>query len=149
MKAKTRAVAIGALLSATMLAQPPFGGSPAASTDPTTAVANQVARLTKLLTLTTAQAAQATTIFTASITAVTPLQTTLETDRTALKAAVQSNATATIDSLSTTIGTLTGQILDIRSKADAAFYAILTSAQQTIFNASGDGGSGGHGGPHH
>jgi hypothetical protein len=151
MKTKTRAVAIGALLCTTMMAQPRFGefGSPAV-TDPATVVANQVARLTKLLTLTTAQAAQATTIFTNALSAVTPLKTSLSTDRTALKTAIQGNATTTIDTLSATIGSLTGQITAIQSKADAAFYASLTAAQQTILNASGGGlgDPGGHGGPH-
>jgi hypothetical protein len=49
---------------------------------------------------------------------------------------VKSNNTATIDPLTTTIGSLTGQILDIQNKADAAFYAILTADQQTALNQS-------------
>ena len=150
MKTNIRAVAMGALLCATMMAQSPFGVMTSASApDPATAVANQVARLTKLLTLTTDQAAQATTIFTNALTAVTPLDTSLDTDRTAMKAAVQSNSTATIESLAATIGTLTGQITAIQNKADAAFYAILNAAQQTILNSSGGfGGPGGPGGHH-
>ena len=146
MKTLSRAIAIGSLFAATMMAQRPFGaltsGTPP---DPATIVANQVNRLTSLLTLTSAQQAQATTIFTGVITAVTPIQTTLQTDRTSLQAAVQSNATSTIDSLASSIGTLSGQILDIQSKGDAAFYAILTTAQQTTLNSRG-GGFGGRGG---
>jgi len=119
-------------------------------------VANQVARLTNLLTLTTAQQAQATTIFTNALTAITPLQTSEATARQALPAAVKSNATSTIDTLSATIGSLSGQIIDIQNKADAAFYAILTSDQQSTLSQTnflnGPGGFGpgpgpGFGGP--
>ena len=114
------------------MAQRPFGVlTRAAVPDPATIVANQVARLTNLLTLTTAQQTQATTIFTDALTAITPLQTSEVTARQALPAAVKSNATATIDQLSTTIGSLEGQMMSIQNKADAAFYAILTADQQT------------------
>jgi Spy/CpxP family protein refolding chaperone len=94
--------------------------------------------------LTAAQAAQATSIFTAAQSASATLETTLDTDRTNLQAAVKSNTTATIDQLAAAIGTLDGQLLDIRSKADAAFYAILTAAQQTKLGTIG--GPGGFGG---
>jgi Spy/CpxP family protein refolding chaperone len=130
------------------MAQAPFGVMTAsAPPDPATIVANQVTRLTALLTLTTSQAAQATTVFTNAQTAITPLQTTLSGYWTSLQAAVKSNATATIDQLATSIGTTTGQITAIQNKADAAFYAILTTAQQTTLNSSGGfgGGPGGHG----
>jgi len=47
------------------------------------------------------------------------------------------------------IGLLTGQIQAIQSKANAAFYAILTADQQTKFDQIGFGGFGpGPGGPH-
>lgn len=146
MKTPLRMLAVGALVTATMMAQRPFGVLTSSTPpDPATVVANQVARLTQLLTLTTAQATQATTIFTNALTAVTPLQTTLNTDRTSLQAAIKTNSTATIDQLATSIGALTGQIIAIQNKADAAFYAILTTAQQTTLDSSG--GFGGRGGP--
>jgi hypothetical protein len=123
----------------------PFGDL-TSSTPPDTAtiVTNRVARLTKILTLTTAQAAQATTIFISSLNAITPLQTTLSTDRTSLAAAVKTNSISMIDQLSASIGSLNGQILDIQSKADAAFYAILDATQKTTLDAShtGRGGRG-------
>lgn len=106
------------------------------------AIARKVTFLTSLLTLTTAQAAQATTIFTNAGAAVTPIQTNLSAARTSLKAAVQSNNTAQIDQLSTQIGTFTGQITAAQSKAEAAFYAILTAEQRTRYDAVG-GGRGG------
>jgi hypothetical protein len=143
--------ATAVVLTGLVMAQRPFGVMTSSTPpDPATVVANQVSRLTSLLTLTTAQSAQATTIFTNALAAVTPLQTTLSGYRTSLQAAVKSNATATIDQLAASIGTTTGQITGIQNKADAAFYAILTADQQTILNASGGfgGGRGGPGGPH-
>jgi Spy/CpxP family protein refolding chaperone len=110
--------------------------------DPAAMVQNQVNRLTTLLGLTSAQASQALTIFTAAQTAITSLRTSLDTDRQSLQTAVQSNAAATIDQLSTSIGSVTGQITAIQSKADAAFYAILTADQQTKLNQLGPGGRG-------
>jgi Spy/CpxP family protein refolding chaperone len=108
-------------------------------------VANQVARLTSLLTLTTAQQTQATTIFTNAMNAVTPLQTTISTDRTSLQTAVKNNDSATIDQLASAIGTAQGQILSIQNKADAAFYAILTADQQTKLSQTHFLGGGGFG----
>jgi Spy/CpxP family protein refolding chaperone len=138
---------LAAFLVGTLVAQPPFGAlNSSTPPDPATIVANKVTHLTALLTLTTAQASQATTIFTNAQTAITPLQTTLSEDWTQLEAAVKSNSTSTIDQLATSIGTITAQITAIRSKADAAFYAILTTAQQTALDASRDGFEGGPGG---
>ena len=149
MKTRYRLI-VPALLAATALtAQSPFGRlTSRTAPDPATMIANQVDRLTKLLTLTTAQQTQATTIFTNSLNAVTPLETVLSTNHTALAAAVKSNATGTIDSLAASIGTTSGQILAIREKADAAFYAILTAEQKAILDArGGPGGGRGPGGP--
>ena len=152
MKKLCAVISLGVLSMATMMAQRPFGsrnngGQPP---DPATMVQHQVARLTALLNLTTAQASQATTIFTEAANQVTPLQSTLNTDRDSLHNAVKSNTTASIDQLSSSIGTLEGQILDIQSKADAAFYAILTADQQAKLNPFGGFGRGfgrGPGGP--
>jgi Spy/CpxP family protein refolding chaperone len=107
--------------------------------------ANLVARLTTLLTLTTAQQAQATTIFTDEQTAVTPIRTQIQTAHTSLAAAIKSNQTATIDTLSAQLGSYSGQMTDIQSKAQAAFYAILTADQQTKYDSLH--GAGGRGGP--
>jgi Spy/CpxP family protein refolding chaperone len=117
--------------------------------DPATIVQNQVSRLTTLLSLTTAQAAQATTIFTNAQTTITPLRTSLATDHDALQTAIKSNATSTIDTVAANIGLLTGQIQAIQGKANAAFYAILTADQQAKLDQIGFGGFGpGLGGPH-
>ncbi len=147
MKTILKSTALAALLSGAIMAQP-FGDLTAHTPpDPATMVANKVARLTSLLTLTTAQASQATTIFTNAQTAITPLQTSLSGYRTSLQAAVKTNSTAIIDQLSASIGTATGQISAIQNKADAAFYASLTTAQQTILSSSHGGFGAGHGGP--
>jgi Spy/CpxP family protein refolding chaperone len=144
MKNRTKLTLLAALVPAALLAQRPFGVLTSATPpDPATMVANQVAQLTSLLSLTSAQQAQATTIFTNAANAISPLQTTMRSDYTSLQTAVKSNATATIDQLSSAIGSLYGQIVDIQNRADAAFYAILTSAQQTTLgNTSFPGGPG-------
>jgi Spy/CpxP family protein refolding chaperone len=128
----TKLMLLAAVFTAALFAQHPFGALTSSTPpDPATIVANQVARLTSLLTLTTAQQSQATTIFTNALNAITPLQTTINTDYTSLQTAVKSNATATIDQLASAIGTAQGQIISIQNKADAAFYAILTADQQS------------------
>jgi hypothetical protein len=104
-----------------------------------------VAFLTALLTLTTAQAQQATTIFTNAAAAVTPIQTNLDAARTSLRAAVQANNTAQIDQLSTQTGTFSGQVTAAQSKAEAAFLALLTAEQRTRYDAVGGRGPGGRG----
>ena len=114
--------------------------------DPATAIARRVEFLTALLTLTTSQASQASTIFTNATAAITPLQTTLSTARESLQAAVKANNVSTIDQLSNQIGSVSGQITAAQSKAEAAFYALLTAEQKTRYDAVG-GGRGGHGGP--
>ena len=144
-----RTLAFGAIASA-LMAQGP-GPRALAARDPATAAQNQVSRLTTLLDLTTAQAAQATTIFTNAITSISSLQTTMNTDRQSLQTAITTNSTSVIDQVSANIGSLTGQITSIQSRADAAFYAILTSTQQAkvtqLGGIDGPGGFGGPGGP--
>jgi Spy/CpxP family protein refolding chaperone len=143
---KPRRLFITSLL---LIAAAPFAFGQTTHTPPTPAqmVANQVARLTKLLTLTTAQQAEATTIFTTEQSALAPISANLKTARTALKAAVQANESGTISAQASTIGALTTQEVQAQSTANAAFYAILTPAQQTIYNQRGAwGGGGGRGG---
>lgn len=141
-----RMLALSAL-AATLLAQRP-GPRAAPTLDPTTAAQNQVTRLTALLGLTSAQAAQATTIFTNSLTAVGPLQTTMRTNRQSLETAITTNALSVIEQVSANIGTLQGQITAIQSRANAAFYAILTPTQQAkVTQMGGLEGPVGAGGP--
>ena len=136
-------VALGALAGSAMAQRGPRGGAPP---DPAMMVQNQVAHLTALLSLTPAQVTQATTIFTNAMTASSSLQTTMDADRQSLESAISSNSTSVIDQVSQNIGAATGQLTAIRAKADAAFFAILTSAQKTtLTEAGGLGGPGGRG----
>jgi Spy/CpxP family protein refolding chaperone len=139
MKTLSRTIALAAVLAATVLAQRPFGVMTSATPpDPATIVAHKVDRLTKLLTLNASQVTQATTIFTNSLNSVTPFETSLRTDRQSLQAAVKANEITTIESLSTNIGLLTGEILSVQNKADAAFYAILSLTQQNTLSQNRD-----------
>lgn len=122
------------------------GGGPPSTPTP----ADRVARLTTLLTLTAAQQAQATTIFTIEDAAMATVRPSIQAARAALQAAVKTNDTGTITLQATQLGNLTAQDLIARSTADAAFYAILTADQKTKYDElhlSGPGGPGGAGGP--
>jgi Spy/CpxP family protein refolding chaperone len=125
----------------------------AQNTPPTTAqiVANQVARLTKLLDLTSAQQTSATTIFTTEQTALAAVRTTMQTAHQALQTAIKSDDTATIGTEATQIGTLTGEEVLAQATASGAFYVLLTSEQQSKYETlgplGGPGGPGGFGGP--
>jgi Spy/CpxP family protein refolding chaperone len=145
MKHFLKITALAVLCTGFIAAQPPN------PPDPATMIANQVARLTALLDLTTTQASQVTTILTNTQSSVSTIETTLRTDRTSLDTAITANNTATIDQLAGAIGTLEGQVLDARSKAEASVYALLTSTQQTKLTSLGGiralGGGPGRGGP--
>jgi Spy/CpxP family protein refolding chaperone len=146
MKSVLRISAIAVFSAATILAQPrPLNGSHSGSgstqtTDPATLAARQVSFLTHLLTLTTGQQTQATTIFTAAITAEQALQTQFTTAETALLTAIKANNTANITTQSTTLGNLRGQAIAIDAKADAAFYLLLTADQKTKLDALNNDG---------
>jgi Spy/CpxP family protein refolding chaperone len=132
--------ALGSLLAAQDTHTPP---------SPADMVAHRVAHLTQLLTLTSAQQTQATTIFTNEESATSGLRTSIEAARTALETAVEANDSATISAQATQIGALTGQEVQARATAEAAFYAILTADQQTRYKAVRSAGPGGgrmHGG---
>jgi Spy/CpxP family protein refolding chaperone len=142
MKRNLQMLCVALAVSAAAVAQGP--GTPP---DPAAMIANRVNMLAAQLTLTDAQKASATTIFTNALTASESIRTSLQTNRTSLEAAVQKNDTASIDQLAITFGTLQGQLTAINSKADAAFYAILTATQKTAYDAMPHGGPGGPGGP--
>ena len=147
------AAAIAALSICGLTAQPrgehAFGGGPGGpgngsgtpqTQDPATLAARQVAFLTKLLTLTTGQQTQATTIFTASITANQVLETQDTTAQTALLTAIKANNTANITTQATALGTIEAQRISNTAKADAAFYALLTTDQKTKLDSLNEDG---------
>jgi len=88
-------------------------------------------RMMQRLNLTDAQKAQAKAIFQQAKQNAHPLKEQLKQNRTALAAAVKANDVAQIHSLSLQRGNLEGQMLGIRSEAQAKFYAGLTPDQRT------------------
>src|ERR1039458_5436359 len=105
-KSITRIVSVAVLTTVALLAQGPRpengmggggGGTNPPANPPTVAtiVAHEVSFLTTLLTLTTGQATQATTIFTTALTSIDTLQTQITTAQTALATAIKANATTT------------------------------------------------------
>ncbi len=124
----------------------PMGGTPP---DPQTMAQRRVDGLARFLNLTDDQKSSALPIFTKEATDSQSIRTSLQTNRQSISDAVKKNDVATIDSLATEAGTLNGQLIAIESKADAAFYAILTADQQTKYDrmlARGPGGPMGPGG---
>jgi Spy/CpxP family protein refolding chaperone len=105
-----------------------------------------VTRLTTLLDLTAAQQTAATTIFTTEFTTLQPIQSGMQTAQKALATDIQSNNTSGISAGAQTIGSLTEQRVQATATADAAFYALLTAAQQTKVNTLKLQGLGGVGG---
>lgn len=101
---------------------------------PAQQVARSVARLTVRLALTTTQQAQATTIFTTEQTTLAALVTPKQTAQAALQTAIQTNNAAGIQAQALALGRLQEQQVLADSTAEAAFYAILTPAQQTTYN---------------
>lgn len=98
--------------------------------DPATRVQRHVKMLTTILSLTSAQQQQATTIFTNAESSASSLHQQMRTERHNLNAAVKSNNTGAIDQIASTIGSLTAQMTSTQAKAHAAFYQILTPDQQ-------------------
>lgn len=114
--------------------------------DPQTMAERRVNMLVRLLNLTDAQKASATTIYVDAYSASQNLQTSLRSNRESVSEAVKKNDTAAIDSLALTLGTLTGQIAAIEGKAEAAFYLLLTADQKTKYDSVPRGGPMGPGG---
>lgn len=100
---------------------------------PASIAQRRVERLTKVLSLNASQQQQALTIFTNAATADTTIQASLKTERQSLATAVQANSTTNIQTAAMQIGTLTGQLVLSEASSNAAFYQILTPAQQTQY----------------
>ena len=144
-----RAFALLALSAVTIFAQGPGRNRQdlPQDTDPQTRIQMRVARLAVLLGLSDEQKTKATAIFTEAYAAGENTRTAAETARTSLNAAVKANDAAAIDRLSAQLGSLHGQSLAIHSKAEAAFYALLTADQKAKFDALPQRGEGGGRGP--
>lgn len=118
------------------------GGTPP---DPAKRIEMRVNMLANQLSLTEAQKAQATKIFTDAQTAAETARTAMQTAREGLGEAIKTNNTASIEQLSRDIGSATTELTSIESKAQAAFYAILTAEQKTKFDSMPGRGMGGPG----
>jgi Spy/CpxP family protein refolding chaperone len=130
MKKKISTFLLTSALATTLLFSQKLGNP----SDPATLVQRRVNFLTAVLSLTTAQQQQATTIFTDAATAALTVRSNLKAAHQSLSSAVKNNDTSSIDQVSTTIGNLMAQLVSTEAKANAAFYQILTPDQQAKFN---------------
>ena len=137
-------LAAAALSTALVFAQRPGRGGPGGEPpDPQQMVEMRVNALTNRLGLTEDQKAKATSIFTEAQTAAQSVRSSMRTAHDSLSEAIKDNNTAAIDQQSATLGTLCGQLTAIDSKAEAAFYSILTADQKTKFDSGMRGRPGG------
>lgn len=143
MNRTSRLLAAALAAGALSFAQPPQGGAPP---DPQQRVQMRVASLAARLTLTEDQKARATEIFTQSTAAGENARTSMREAQMALRDAIRSNDTSTIDRAAVTSGALQGQMMAIEAKAEASFYALLTAQQKTQYDARPEGGRGPGGG---
>jgi Spy/CpxP family protein refolding chaperone len=132
---KTKALSIFLLGSAFAFAQSGARTPPT----PEQLVERRVAALTRLLTLTETQQSQAKTIFATPVNLEVNNREALRTAHTSLGEAVKSNNIAGIDQAVATISNLTAQHMAANSKAEAAFYQILTADQKTAYDEARPG----------
>lgn len=105
--------------------------------------ASRLDYLSGFLSLTDAQKTQAQAIFDAAQTAAETARGQMDSARAALNTAIKANASdAELDRLAAAIGVIEGQLVAIRSKAEAKFYALLTVEQKTKYDTRGSGGRG-------
>ena len=126
------------------------GQGPGTPPDPQQMIDMRVDFMANALGLTDAQKTQAKTIFKGAFEANQSIRTDMQAARKALTEAVKANSEATIETIAAEIGKITGQSIANDSKAEAAFYQILTPEQQAKFDAMPRGGPGrgmGPGGP--
>lgn len=129
-KNKIIAVLVGMVLAAGFL----IAQAPPGPPDPATMAQHRLKFLTTILSLTSAQQQQALTIFTNAANSATNWHDSMKTAHEALDTAVKNNDSAGISQAATAIGDLTAQMITAHSKADAAFYQILTADQKTKYN---------------
>ena len=118
-----------ALAAGSLMAQAPPGPP-----DPATMAQHRIKFLTTVLSLTSAQQQQALAIFTNAANSHTSWHDSMKAAHDALDTAVKNNDSAGISQAAASIGDLTGQMIAAHSKADAAFYQILTPDQKTKYS---------------
>ena len=110
----------------------------------------RVKRLTTLLDLTPGEQTTLTELFTKDATANQPLMSGMRTAEQALRTAEKNNDSAGIQSASTQIGTITGELTANRASLNIGIEAALTQEQLAKYKALGPaagGGPGFRGGP--
>ena len=113
------------LVLATMITIPLFGQTSPKPPTPAERAQHQVKALTTLLSLTSAQQQQATTIYTSAAKAEQAVHQSEKDVEESLHSAIKNNDSATIDEISGTLAQSMAQLTSIKAKADAAFYQIL------------------------
>lgn len=112
-------------------------------------VQRQVQRLTTLLDLTPGEQSSLTDLLTKNATANQPLMSSMRTAQQALHAAEKNNDSAGVQSASTQIGTITGQMTANRSALNMGIASILTPDQLSKYKALGPERGGWGFGPGH
>jgi Spy/CpxP family protein refolding chaperone len=134
MKRKLLGITGAALAAGMMFAQapPPSGGAQPQGQHRQWKRGQGFSRLSTKLNLTDAQKEQAKSIFDAARESSKPVAQELRQQRQALQEAAKAGKTdAEIDQLANQVGSLTGQMTAVRTKAFAKFYALLTPEQRT------------------
>jgi Spy/CpxP family protein refolding chaperone len=119
------------MLLAMLITIPMLGQAPPAPPNPAERTEHHVKMLTTLLSLSSAQQAQATTIFQNADRAEDPIHHSMKAAHDSLRTAIRNNDSAGIDQAAALIGQYSGQMASTHAKAEAAFYQILTPEQQT------------------
>ena len=125
MKAK---LALIAILGLTPIVQAQM--TPRTPPTPAEMAQHEVQHYTTLLSLTPAQAEQATTFFPADATARQTAHTTQRTAHQAMEAAIKANDVATIQSTATSLAQTESEVMVAHATARAQLYAILTADQK-------------------
>ncbi len=136
--------------AAPLFAQNPGGFRGNHQRDLATMVQMRVKRLTTLLDLTPGEQAALTDLFTKNATANQPLMSSMRTAEQALRTAEKNNDTAGIQSASTQIGTITGQMTANRASLNIGIAQSLSPDHLAKYKALGPaagGGPGFRGGP--
>jgi len=94
-------------------------------------VQHRVSYLTTVLSLSTAQQTQVTSILTTEESNRSTAHASMKTAHTSLHSAIQSNDAAAMEQAANAIGTLTAQETLAHAKTEAAIYQVLTPEQQT------------------
>jgi Spy/CpxP family protein refolding chaperone len=129
--------------AAPLFAQAPGAGRGDHQRNLAAMVQMRVKRLTTLLDLTPGEQTALTDLFTKNATANQPLMSSMRTAEQALRMAEKNNDSAGIQSASTQIGTITGQMTANRASLNIGIEAALSPDQLAKYKALGPAGAGG------